>query len=127
MQNDDYVFLTLSCEKAEIELPARLSDGNSKVNVQANGILWTKPLPGGKQVISYEAWLRLQRHPASLELLDAYQAEMRSIAAEKPSDEISPGWHKGGRALFRKRSLPSLSLLCLSRVRKPCGFSCARP
>ena len=52
-------------------------------------VLWTKELPGGRKVISYETWLRINHHPAGLDLLDQYQTEMRSIAegipkAEKP-------------------------------------------
>ena len=86
---DDYVFLTFVKEKVEIALRARTTDGYSLVNIQGDGLLWTKELPGGRKVISYETWLRINHHPASLDLLDQYQIEMRSIAeavlnAEKP-------------------------------------------
>ncbi len=80
---DDYVFLTFTKTGVEIALRARLKDGNAIVNIQGDGLLWTKPLPGGTQVISYETWLRLHHHPASLDLLDEYHAEMKSIATEK--------------------------------------------
>ncbi len=86
---DDYVFLTFVKEEVEIALRARMTDGKSIVNIQGDGLLWTKELPGGRKVISYETWLRINHHPASLDLLDQYQTEMRSIAeavlnAEKP-------------------------------------------
>jgi WD40 repeat protein len=73
----DYVFLTFIHDKAEIEVRARVDGGKSIVNVQGDGILWNKPLPGDKRIISYETWLRVNHHPATLDLLDKYQAEMR--------------------------------------------------
>ena len=79
--SDDYVFLTFVKDEAEIELRARVTDGKSIVNIQGDGLLWTKPLPGGKKVISYATWLRINNHPATLDLLDEYEAEMKSIAA----------------------------------------------
>jgi hypothetical protein len=85
IRSDDYVFLTFSREKAEIELRARLTGGEATLNVQGDGILWTKPLPGGQQVISYETWLRRNQRPASLELLDEYVAAMRAIATARPA------------------------------------------
>ncbi len=77
---DDYVFLTFVRENAEIALRARTTDGKSMVIIGGDGLLWTKELPGGRKVISYETWLRINHHPASLDLLDQYQTEMRSIA-----------------------------------------------
>ena len=53
-------------------------DGKSIVNIQGDGLLWTKPLPGGKPQVSYEAWLRINKLPAGLDLLDDYLAEMRA-------------------------------------------------
>ena len=84
---DDYVFLTFVKEEVEIALRARISEGKSIVNIQGDGLLWTKELPGGRKVISYETWLRINHHPASLDLLDQYQTEMRSIAQAVPSAE----------------------------------------
>jgi hypothetical protein len=40
-------------------------------------------------VISYETWLRINRHPAGLDLLDQYQSEMRSIVDGNPKAERS--------------------------------------
>ncbi|MDZ4852660.1 MAG: hypothetical protein SGI77_25505 [Pirellulaceae bacterium] len=76
---DDYVFLTFGKERSEIDLRARLKDGNAVANIQGSGLLWTKPLPGGQKRISYEAWLRLHRKPASLDWLDEYETEMQKI------------------------------------------------
>jgi len=79
IRSDDYTFLTFAKEKVEIDLRARSISGTIMVNIQGDGLVWTKPLPGGKQIISYETWLRQNNHPASLNLLDAYKKEMESL------------------------------------------------
>ena len=84
---DDYVFLTFVTDEVEIALRARTTEGKSIVSIQGDGLLWTKELPGGRKVISYETWLRINHHPASLDLLDEYQAEMRSIVEGNPKAE----------------------------------------
>ncbi len=61
--------------------------GTSFVNVQGDGLLWTKPLPNGRKVVPYETWLRLNHHLATLNLLDQFQAEMRSISETAPRAE----------------------------------------
>ncbi len=80
IRSDEYTFLTFTKDKVEIDLRARSMNGNIMVNIQGDGLVWTKPLLGGKQIISYETWLRQNNHPASLNLLDAYKSEMESIA-----------------------------------------------
>ncbi len=85
--SDDYVFLTFVKDKVEIALRARVTDGKSFVNVQGDGLLWTKPLPNGRKVVPYETWLRLNHHPATLNLLAQFQAEMRSIPETAPRAE----------------------------------------
>ncbi len=80
IRSDDYTFLTFTKEKVEIDLRARSMNGNILVNIQGDGLIWTKPLPGGKQIISYETWLRQNHHSASLNLLETYIAEMQSLA-----------------------------------------------
>ncbi len=75
---DDYVFLTFEKETekkdtVEIELRARIANDLSTINVQGDGLQWDKPLPGGDKLISYEAWLRQHKHPATLDLLDSYR------------------------------------------------------
>ncbi len=88
VKSDDYVFLTFARDDVEIALRARANDGKSIVNIQGDGLLWTKELPGGRKVISYETWLRINHHPASLDLLDRYQAEMRLITeANLPAEK----------------------------------------
>ncbi len=82
IRSDEYTFLTFSKEKFEIALRARTTAEKIVVNIQGDGLIWTKPLPGGKKIVSYEAWLRQNKHPASLDLLDAYKVEMQSIAAQ---------------------------------------------
>ena len=80
IQSDDYVFLTFEKDKQEIELRARMTNNKSTVNIQGDGLLWTKDLPGGKKVVSYETWLKTNKHPASLELLDQYLADMKQLS-----------------------------------------------
>jgi hypothetical protein len=82
---DDYTFLTFTKGDVEIELRAHNRNGNAVVSIMGDGLRWTKPLAIPKQVISYEAWLRQHRHPASLDLLDQYIAEMRSLKQDMSS------------------------------------------
>ena len=67
---------------------ARLQNGKAVVNFQGDGLLWNKGLPTGKQVVSYQSWLRQNKHPAGLELLDRYETEMRAI--NSPQATTSP-------------------------------------
>ena len=80
IRSDEYTFLTFTNNKLEIDMRARSMGGNILINIQGDGLVWTKPLPGGKQIISYETWLRQNNHPSSLDLLDSYKVEMESIA-----------------------------------------------
>jgi len=89
VKSDDYVFLTFGKDNVEIVLRARTTDDKSNVSIRGDGLLWTKELPGGKKQISYETWLRINHHPAGLELLDQYQTEMRLIAEGNPKSEKS--------------------------------------
>jgi hypothetical protein len=87
IRSEDYTFLTFKKDDDEIALRARLNDGNAVVNFQGSGLLWTKELPIGRQIISFETWLRLNKHPAGLERLDEYETAMRAIvgAADMPA------------------------------------------
>jgi WD40 repeat protein len=76
---EDYTFFSFKKEKKEIALRAHSVNGNARVNFQGDGLLWTKPLPGAKPIVSYETWLRDHRHPAGLQLLETYQSEMQAI------------------------------------------------
>jgi hypothetical protein len=84
ISSDDYILQRFKKNNAEIAIRGRITDGKSIVNVQGDGLLWTKSLPGGKTVISYATWLRVNHHPATLDLLDTYEAEMKSNAAAVP-------------------------------------------
>ncbi len=67
----------------EINLRARKApSGGLSVSFEGDGLLWSKPLPSDQQVISYETWLRRNRHPATLELLEEYIAAMQKITGE---------------------------------------------
>jgi len=87
IKSDDYVFLTFVKDQVEIALRARTTDGKSIVSIRGDALLWTKELPGGRKVISYETWLRINHYPAGLDLLHQYQTEMRSIAEVNPKAE----------------------------------------
>ncbi|MCA9126276.1 MAG: hypothetical protein KDB22_04285 [Planctomycetales bacterium] len=73
---DDYLFLTFVKARAEVALRGRVASGSSIINIQGDGLLWNKPLPGGKKIVSYETWLRLNHHPATLDLIDRYISEV---------------------------------------------------
>ena len=77
IREDDYLFITFAKDRTEIALRARMMDGNAQANFQGDGLLWTKPLPGGKKRISYESWLRNNRRPSGLQWLEEYETEMR--------------------------------------------------
>jgi len=79
---DDYTFLTFRKEKIEIDLRARIKEGNAVVSIQGEGLLWSKPLPGSDKVISFESWLRKNSYPAGLGLIAAYEKEMRQIMSK---------------------------------------------
>jgi WD40 repeat protein len=80
IRSEDYTFLTFKKDDKEIDLRARPKDGAAVINFQGDGLLWTKELPGGKQIASYETWLRQNKRPPGLEGLDEYESEMRAIS-----------------------------------------------
>jgi hypothetical protein len=71
----------LTYEKGDVDfsLRAHPKEGNALVNFGGDGLLWTKPLPVEKEVVSFERWLLLNKLPPGLELLDRYEAEMRAV------------------------------------------------
>jgi len=69
-------------DKAEITLRATLRSGEVRASFSGDGLLWSKRLPIAKQIIAYETWLRINRFPASLDLLDKYAAEMKAITVK---------------------------------------------
>lgn len=82
IRDEEYTFFDFTKDELEISFRARNQDGVAVVSVEGDGLLWTKDLPGGKQVISYETWLRLSKLPPSLEFLERYETEMKAIAAK---------------------------------------------
>lgn len=79
VKSDDYLLAEFTKEKVELTLRATLRSGEIQASISGDGLLWNKALPVAKQVIAYETWLRINLHPASLELLDKYIAEMKAI------------------------------------------------
>ena len=77
IKEDDFVLLRFEQDGKEIALRARVLDGQSLVSVEGDGILWTKPTSTSRRIISYEAWLRANHHPGTLDLLEQYQQEMK--------------------------------------------------
>jgi hypothetical protein len=52
--------------------------GIGYVNFSGNGLLWTKAI-ASKQLISYSAWLRNNKFPATLKRLDDYKTQMENM------------------------------------------------
>jgi WD40 repeat protein len=81
IRDEEYTLIDFTKDEQEITLRARRQDSAAVVNFEGDGLRWTKELPGGKPVISYETWLRLGKRPPGLEGLEEYEAEMRAISA----------------------------------------------
>ncbi len=80
VKSEEYLLARFNKGKAEITLRATLSGNSVKATFSGDGLLWSKPLPGLKQLVSYETWLRVNQQPATLDLLDTFNAEMKTIA-----------------------------------------------
>ena len=79
--SDQYVLLTFSKEKSEIQFRGR-ADANQAIGmISGDGLLWDKPLPTAPVRISYGTWLVRGNKRASLDHLDEFAAEMRKIPA----------------------------------------------
>jgi WD40 repeat protein/catechol 2,3-dioxygenase-like lactoylglutathione lyase family enzyme len=79
--SDDYVFITYTSGKVELQLRATGSSKSSKAIISGDGLLWTKPLPTSPVRVSYETWLRRGGKRATLDHLDTFAGEMRQIPA----------------------------------------------
>ena len=79
IRDEEYTLLRFRKGKKEITLRARSKDGHAMLSFEGDGLVWNKELPTGKKIVSYETWLRLNKQPAGLELLDRYETEMRAI------------------------------------------------
>jgi len=82
IRDEEYTFFDFTKDDQEITLRARKQDGVAVVSFDGSDLLWTKELPGGKQVVSYETWLRMSKLPPSLEFLDRYETEMNAITVK---------------------------------------------
>lgn len=80
IRDEEYTFFDFTKGEQEFSLRARKQEGEAVVTFAGDGLLWNKELPGGKRLVSYETWLRLNKLPPSLELLDRYETEMKSLA-----------------------------------------------
>jgi WD40 repeat protein len=79
VRSDEYTLLNFKKGKAELDIRARSQAGHALMNIQGDGLAWNKPLPGAKKIQSFASWLHDHGHPASLELLDQFEKEMRAI------------------------------------------------
>jgi hypothetical protein len=79
IRDEEYTFLTFEKDDHEISLRARKENGNAMVSISGDGILWTKELPGGKKLESYETWLRKNNLPPGLEHLERFEEAMRGL------------------------------------------------
>jgi hypothetical protein len=80
VRSDEYTFFNFLKDKQEIAFRATLRQGNAYVNIAGDGLLWNKDLPGGKKTISFENWLRNNKLPTGLDLLDRYETEMKEVS-----------------------------------------------
>jgi hypothetical protein len=90
IRDEEYTMIDFTKGEAEFTLRARKQDGNAVVSFNGDGLLWTKELPGGKQPVSYETWLRLNKRPPGLEGLEQFEAEMRSISGTPSTAPTAP-------------------------------------
>jgi hypothetical protein len=82
VKSEDYLFAEFKKEKAEVILRATRRGDEIRATISGDGLLWSKALPVVKQVIAYETWLRIHRHPATLDLMDKYIVEMKATESE---------------------------------------------
>jgi WD40 repeat protein len=88
--DDQYAVVDFNKGDAEITLRVRSYEGNAIVGVDGDTLLWTKALPGPKEPVSYETWLRLNKRPPGLEGLEEFEKEMRGLSSAAPSGSPSP-------------------------------------
>ena len=83
--SDDYVFITYSKAKAEIQLRARGAANKATAMISGDGLRWTKPLPVPPVRVSYGTWLRRNHKDATLDHLEEFAKEMHAIPGEGTS------------------------------------------
>lgn len=82
IRDETYTFFDFSKDGKTITLRARKQEDAAVVQFEGDGLLWTKQPTGPSKVVSYENWLRANKLPPSLEMLDQYENEMKGINAE---------------------------------------------
>ena len=87
VDSDEYVLVTWTKGKKEIQLRARTAPGKTTAMISGDGLAWTKPLPTPPVRISYETWLRRHHKQANLDQLNEFADEMLKIPASKPPAE----------------------------------------
>jgi WD40 repeat protein len=80
--DDQYAVVDFFKGEAEITLRVHTLEGTSTVGVDGDALLWTKALPGPKEPVSYESWLRLNKRPPGLEGLEEFEKEMRGLSSQ---------------------------------------------
>lgn len=88
--DDQYVVVDFNKGEAEITLRVHTLEGNSTLGVDGDALLWTKDLPGPKEPVSYETWLRLNKRPPGLEGLEEFAKEMRSLSSPPANGSAAP-------------------------------------
>ncbi|WP_397570582.1 hypothetical protein [Schlesneria sp. T3-172] len=83
--SDEYVLVTCSKGKAEVQLRARALADKTTVMISGDGLAWAKPLPAPAVRVSYGTWLRREKRDATLKLLDEFAREMMAIPASNPT------------------------------------------
>lgn len=85
MLEKEFCYSDFSKDNVTITLRGNLRDDMATCSVQGDGLLWDKKLPGPREIVSFETWLRNNQKIASLEFLGQYESEMRALQAATPS------------------------------------------
>lgn len=72
IRGEDYTNIVFAKGKLSIELRATDRNGTVNVNIQGDGLAWTKELPGATRSLPYEQWLMDHRKPLNLKELNAF-------------------------------------------------------
>lgn len=78
---EDWVSLHFAKDGKTISYQSSIDPlGAGHIEFSGNGLLWSKPIPI-KQLVSFTAWLRNHRYPATLQRLGEYREEMEKLMA----------------------------------------------
>jgi WD40 repeat protein len=79
IRDEQYTFLTFEKGDEDFSLRAHAKEGDAQLSFSGDGLLWIKPLPGAKELVSYERWLRVHKLPPGLDSLGQYETEMKGL------------------------------------------------